>query len=782
MTEVYPAKSKFNEPIMGPTYDAFEEFVKNERDITDKEDLNMIKKNAQEIIKRCLFLEKDNKHKSQRTVLHIGEVQSGKTLTMCSVIALAYDNDFFISTILTGTKNILKAQNQDRIKEVLNAIDPGNKKFSYYSFDPNSSEPKDDEQLKDQIKSLVERKKFIKKNKMIVLCMLKHEKYINDISDLFSSKELNVCNFPIQSLILDDEADQASPNTQARKNNNKRSSTNKSIVNLKQNHTKFCTYIQVTATAQALLLTDKNDPLSPDYVWVSSSSKKYIGIKNYFITESLREKFIFDIDSDDIPDPSEADAEMPKTLQQSIHYFIVSCAIAESIKLEKPLKPPFTMLCHPHWGKEEHKRYSTWIRNYINTMKSNLLDSDFEDEVFEDLKLSFNNAIKNFKNTNLKFEDVKNSIGEIIEGGISQSIINDSNPIQGNLKDFWNRSNYHIIIGGNCIDRGFTVEGILVTYLSRKPGKNSDTIQQRARFCGYKKRDHFNLSRLFIDSENKDFFHKYIVLEEVTRNGLKKNISEFKPQDKAGFVLLLPKPFQPTRKNIHTELNIGSADEWFKPKFCQFLNKRKQDSNYELFEELFEEFLPSFKRSKIETWRCFESDQLNISNLVKIMTRFQAYGRDELIKNIYKGIVDAFPDDYPSKKNILTCLMVDAETLEYPSLESFIIAKQNNFKKLFMDRGFSFPKYNQKIMPETNLQRGISSSKKPAKWSADIDVCSKDKITLQISLVNFRINNKSQFNESIEIHREINSLFNNGPTLAISMRFPNVGRWRTFSK
>jgi len=782
MTEVYPAKSQFHEPIMGPTFDAFEEFVKNERGITDKNSLDIIRKNALEIIKRCLFRDTDNTNKSQRTVLHIGEVQSGKTLTMCSVIALAYDNNFFISTILTGTKNILKAQNQDRIKEVLNAIDPGNKKFSYYSFDPNSSEPKDDEQLKDQVKSLIERKKFIKKNKMIVLCMLKHEKYINDISELFSEKELNVSNFPIQSLILDDEADQASLNTQARKNTNKRSSTNLSIVNLKKNHSKFCTYIQVTATAQALLLTEKDDPLSPDYIWISNSSENYIGVKNYFLTKSLRKKFIFDIDSDDIPDPSDSEADMPKTLQQAIHHFIVSCAIAESINLDKPLKPPFTMLCHPHWGKEEHKRYSSWIRNYLNTMKNNLLDSEFEDEVFEDLKISFDNVIKNFKTINLKFENLKNSIGEIIEGGISQSIINDSNPIQGNLKDFWNRSNYHIIIGGNCIDRGFTVEGILVTYLSRKPGKNSDSIQQRARFCGYKKEKHFNLSRLFLDTENKDFFHKYIVLEEVTRKGLKKNINEYKPQDKAGFVMPLVKPFQPTRKNIHPELNIGSAEEWFKPKFCQFLNKKEQESNYSLLVELFEEFLPTFKRSGIETWRCFESHQLNILDLVKIMSRFHAYGRDEKIKNIYQGIVDTFPDEYPSEKNILTCLMVDAEILEYPTLEKFISAEKGNFDKLFMQRGFSFPKDVQTNIPETNLQRGVSSSKKPAKWSADIDVCSKDLITLQISLVNFRINNKSQFNESIEIHREINSLFNNGPTLAISMRFPGLGRWRIFSK
>ena len=107
MTEVYPAKSQFHEPIMGPTFDAFEEFVKNERGITDKNSLDIIRKNALEIIKRCLFRDTDNTNKSQRTVLHIGEVQSGKTLTMCSVIALAYDNNFFISTemgIILSTK------------------------------------------------------------------------------------------------------------------------------------------------------------------------------------------------------------------------------------------------------------------------------------------------------------------------------------------------------------------------------------------------------------------------------------------------------------------------------------------------------------------------------------------------------------------------------------------------------------------------------------------------------------------------------------------------------
>ena len=58
------------------------------------------------------------------------------------------------------------------------------------------------------------------------------------------------------------------------------------------------------------------------------------------------------------------------------------------------------------------------------------------------------------------------------------------------------------------IERGFTVEGLLVTYLSRNPGTNADNIQQRARFCGYKSKDHLKLSRLWLDEGNLNFYIK----------------------------------------------------------------------------------------------------------------------------------------------------------------------------------------------------------------------------------------------------------------------------------
>ena len=46
--------------------------------------------------------------------------------------------------------------------------------------------------------------------------------------------------------------------------------------------------------------------------------------------------------------------------------------------------------------------------------------------------------------------------------------------------------------------------------------------------------------------------------------------------------------------------------------------------------------------------------------------------------NIYQGIINS--DEYPSEKNILTCLMVDAEILEYPTLEKFISAEKDILK------------------------------------------------------------------------------------------------------
>ena len=54
-------------------------------------------------------------------------------------------------------------------------------------------------------------------------------------------------------------------------------------------------------------------------------------------------------------------------------------------------------MCHPDWRKEEHNRYEAWIRKYINKLKEQILDEDYEENAHEALKIPFEKAISNLE-------------------------------------------------------------------------------------------------------------------------------------------------------------------------------------------------------------------------------------------------------------------------------------------------------------------------------------------------------------------------------------------------
>lgn len=70
------------------------------------------------------------------------------------------------------------------------------------------------------------------------------------------------------------------------------------------------------------------------------------------------------------------------------------------------------------------------------------------------------------------------------------------------------------------MDRGFTVEGLTVTYMPRNVGVgNVDTIQQRARFFGYK-RSYLGFCRVFLDEVTIDAYNSIIEHEQDVRSRL----------------------------------------------------------------------------------------------------------------------------------------------------------------------------------------------------------------------------------------------------------------------
>ena len=80
-------------------------------------------------------------------------------------------------------------------------------------------------------------------------------------------------------------------------------------------------------------------------------------------------------------------------------------------------------------------------------------------------------------------DDVFWSSLEFVLKEITLWLVNSASEVK---KVQWNLAPFHILIGGNKLDRGFTVEGLTVTYMNRPASDQIDTIEQRARAFGYR--------------------------------------------------------------------------------------------------------------------------------------------------------------------------------------------------------------------------------------------------------------------------------------------------------
>jgi len=129
----------------------------------------------------------------------------------------------------------------------------------------------------------------------------------------------------------------------------------------------------------------------------------------------------------------------------------------------------------------------------------------------------------------------------------------------------WRNEYAWILVGGQSLDRGFTVEGLTVTYMPRGLGMgNADTLQQRARFFGYK-RGYLGYCRIYLDADVIDAFTDYVIHEENVRKQLEEFRKTKLPLNRWKRAFLMAPGLQPTRRNILTldHLTGSFSDRWF---------------------------------------------------------------------------------------------------------------------------------------------------------------------------------------------------------------------------
>ena len=407
----------------------------------------------------------DDSSQCHKTGLVIGKVQSGKTSNFISLTALAFDNQYDIVVVLGGTKKVLVSQNRDRIKEY---FDSAKEVLVLDTVDYRSE--------------LTEKKiqQFIKTGRKIVIVALKNATQIRFLkNNIFNSSTL--AERPC--LIIDDEGDEASPNTMG--SQGEKSATYSAIEELKNVLDRHC-FVSVTATPQANILIDTLDILSPDFGVLVDPGKGYCGLDVFHSSD----QYTVEIPKDET---SLLDAGMPHSFIQAISMFFVACAIQKSRGSKHGEK--VSMLVHPSQKIADHKQVLAKVNSLVEDWK--LMSEEKEDGSYDDLRKILLSAYNAYISGGVKNIPSFDSLEDMIIEAINMCGIHEVNgdSVSKSADDIYD---YNIYIGGVLLGRGLTLKGLTITYIIRtaKGASAVDTVQQRARWFGYKFK-YLDLCRVF---------------------------------------------------------------------------------------------------------------------------------------------------------------------------------------------------------------------------------------------------------------------------------------------
>jgi hypothetical protein len=126
------------------------------------------------------------------------------------------------------------------------------------------------------------------------------------------------------------------------------------------------------------------------------------------------------------------------------------------------------------------------LLNHFNTidLSSDILKNSKTKEIYNLFKNLYTKEKENLEIVDDSEKLFKQMIK--VSGEVALIKLNHESDLN-NLSEQTSNLNYFIIVGGDMLDRGLTIEGLAVNYFTREPVKGQiDTMLQRARWFGYK--------------------------------------------------------------------------------------------------------------------------------------------------------------------------------------------------------------------------------------------------------------------------------------------------------
>lgn len=493
----------------------------------------------------------DHERRFQRRGLLVGDVQSGKTATYTAICNKAADAGYKVIIVLAGMMENLRVQTQGRLDAEFVGVD------SRYTLDKKASNEKrntpvgvgiipprnPDKKIAYFTSVATDFKKSIVKsfglslrnyNGTALFVVKKNKSVLTNLCAWLVENNADVKNglIDLPLLLIDDEADNASINTNSEENDP--TAINAAIRNI-LNAFRQASYLGITATPFANIFIDPDsdtayrDLFPKDFITVLPTPTLYIGADKIFgcgdadewdknernegeygsslipIDNDEQEPFFVFKHKKDLADRLE---DLPGSLLEAIRYFILATSITDH---RKDAKEHRSMLVNVSRFTKVQEKTAKIIKKYISQIQSDL-ENYAQLPAEEALKIQSIALLKKtwdeYKLYNIAKIDWDNVLKCYLFNSARRIEVRSVNQKNGaasldyySYKDIGMRV---IAVGGNSLSRGITLEGLCVSYFYRNT-MMYDTLLQMGRWFGYRP-NYSDLFKIWMAEEVIDWY------------------------------------------------------------------------------------------------------------------------------------------------------------------------------------------------------------------------------------------------------------------------------------
>lgn len=484
--------------------------------------------------------------------LVVGYVQSGKTANYSSLIAKAADCGYRLVIVLTGIHNSLRQQTQRRLTAELVGLDDGQRvgvgppppERQWHTFTSSHLNG-------DFNPGFANATALLGTNPVLIVAK-KWVSVLRSMNEWFDRAPPGVLtNLPV--LIIDDEADQASPNTGGDRppdaedgaeslDETAPSRTNALIRRLVGRFPRVA-YVAYTATPFANVLIDHTavDRVAGQDLYPRSFIVDLPRPPGYYGAER-----IFGLADDDIVDGADGggmdvirripdddvsflvparraevegfEPELPSSLTEAIDAFVLAGA---GRILRGDGEQPATMLIHTSYRTPIQNRLTELVETHLEGHRDEwryFRQREIEARLRDLWERDFRPVVRaEDVGADVPFEDLTEAIGQFFER-VQVRQINS-----GSLDelDYEREPDLKVIVvGGNRLSRGLTLEGLLVSYYVR-PARNYDTLLQMGRWFGFRD-GYVDLTRIYTTEQLEQWFRDLASVELEVRDDIRR--------------------------------------------------------------------------------------------------------------------------------------------------------------------------------------------------------------------------------------------------------------------